>query len=124
MPAAWPAAASPARICDHRSWASQRRCPSWGRGGEAVQLLQGDPGAVEASEHDPAALGAEVHGGHVAGGHRLDSTGTRWTGTPAAFQATTSSSGVPSSVMRPVIPAVSTNGCRANRPTLLLSNSP
>ena len=95
-----------------------------GRRREAVDLLEGDPGAVEAPEHDPAALRAEVDGDQVAGGHRSGSTGTRWTGTPAVFQARTSSSGTPSSQIRPVTPAVSTNGCSANRPTLLESNSP
>ena len=79
---------------------------------------------VRQAEDDPAALGAEVDGDDVAGGHQVGSTGTRWTGTPTSFQARTSSSGTPSSHSRPVIPAVSTNGCRANRPTLLLSNSP
>ena len=95
-----------------------------GRGREAVELGERDPGAVEAAQHDPAALGPEVDGDDVAGGHQVPSTGTRWTGTPARFQARASSSGTPSSQIRPVIPAVSTNGWSANRPTLLESNSP
>src|SRR4030095_9505818 len=88
-----------------------------GRGREPVQLLEGAPGAVEAAEHDPAALGAEVDRDHVAGGPHDCSTGTRWTGTPPSFQARTSSSATPSSHSRPVIAAVSTNGWRAKRPT-------
>ena len=95
-----------------------------GRISRLSRVGERDPGPVEAAEHDPAALGPEVDGDQVAGGHQVASTGTRWTGTPASFQARTSSSGRPSSQIRPVIPAVSTNGCRANRPTLLESNSP
>src|SRR5829696_10582374 len=95
-----------------------------GRRWEAMKLLEQDPGAVEAPEHDPPALSAKIDGNHVAGGHHDGSTGTRWTGTPTSFQARTSSSDMPASQIRPVTPAVSTNGCNANRPTLLESNNP
>ena len=44
-----------------------------GRRGEAVDLLECDPAAVEASEHDPAALGTKVDGDYRSGGH--DPTG-------------------------------------------------
>ncbi|BBL79167.1 hypothetical protein RxyAA322_10210 [Rubrobacter xylanophilus] len=45
-----------------------------GHVGEAVQLLKGDPPAVEAAQKDPAALGPQVDGEETGGSTHL-STG-------------------------------------------------
>jgi hypothetical protein len=82
---------------------------------------------VEATEDDPAALGAEVdRDAPATPGHGVPAsvTGTRWTCTPRDDHSPITSSGAPSSVMRPVRRSVATNGWRAKRPSFEESNSP